>query len=76
MVTGTRQVRFSDPLKIKEQLPKLLGKTINIVLTDNRAIIGELKEIKSTGIVIENMRLKKVLFPIEQVLEIYFDTIV
>ena len=75
-IKGTREQRFSDPVKIKEEIPKLLGKKINIVLTDSRPINGELKEIKADGIVVENMRLKKVFFPFNQVSEIYFDTIV
>lgn len=75
-IKGTREQRFSDLVKIKEEIPKLLGKKINIVLTDNRPIIGELKEIKTTGIVVENMRLKKAFFAFDQISEIYFDTTV
>ena len=57
-------------------MPKLQGKKINIVLNDSRVIFGEVKEVKPEGVVIENMRLKKALFPFDQVSEIYFDTIV
>lgn len=57
-------------------MPKLAGKKINIVLTDSRVIMGELKAVKHDEIIIENMRLKKVQLSFPEISEIYFDTIV
>jgi hypothetical protein len=73
--TGTRQQRLSDPLKIRERVKELLDKKINIVLSDNRSVLGVLKEVKSNILVIENQRLKKMQYPLEQISEIYFDSI-
>lgn len=73
---NTRQFRVSSPTEIRNRIKEFLHKKINIVLADNRVIIGELEEVKQDGIVIKNMRLKKVFFAFDQLAEIYFDTIV
>jgi hypothetical protein len=73
---GTKQIRLSDPLAIRQQVRNYLGKKINIVLSDNRVIIGELKEVNDVGIRIMNMRLKNMAYPFREVSEIYFDTFV
>jgi hypothetical protein len=74
-MNGTRQQRLSDPAKIRERVMELLDKKINIVLTDNRAVFGVLKEVTSDNLVIENMRLKTISYRFEDVNEIYFDVI-
>jgi hypothetical protein len=74
-MNGTRQQRLSDPAKIRERVKEFLDKKINIVLSDNRAVFGVLKEVTSDNLVVENMRLKKISYRFEDVAEIYFDTI-
>jgi hypothetical protein len=73
---STKQLRVTDPLQIKNRIKEFLGKKINVVLTDNRVIIGELKEVKSSGITLINMRLKKMEYSFDQLAEVYFDGLV
>lgn len=75
-MTSTRQIRLSDPTQIRNRINEFTGKKINIVLTDNRVIIGELRHVSGSGIDLVNMRLKKTHFKFEQLSEIYFDSIV
>jgi hypothetical protein len=74
MITGTRQLRLSLAHEIRQKISGFIGKKINVVLTDNRVIIGELTAVSQAGITIRNMRQKKNSFPFEQVYEVYFDT--
>lgn len=73
---STRQVRVTDPQQIKNRIREFLGKKINVVLTDNRVIIGTLKEVKPSGILLINMRLKKMGYSFDQLAEVYFDDLV
>jgi len=75
-MASTKQLRLSDPVQIKNRMKEFLGKNINIVLADNRVIIGELHEVSPLGISIINMRLKKVELPFQLLSEVYFDTLV
>jgi hypothetical protein len=76
MMHGARQIRLSDPVIIRQRIRDFLGKKINIVLCDNRVLIGELKAVDDSGILVENMRLKKTSFQFNELSEIYFDAIV
>jgi len=71
---GTRQLRLSDPAEIKSRISNFLGKKINIVLLDNTVMFGELKEVNSSGILLLNMRMKKITYPLTQIAEVYLDT--
>lgn len=75
-MTSTRQIRLSSPIQIQNRINEFIGKKINIVLADNRVIIGELRQVSGSGIDLINMRLKKTHFKFEQLSEVYFDSIV
>mgnify|MGYP003575882800 FL=1 len=53
---------------------EFLGKKINIVLDDRTVMFGELKTANETSIVLRNMRLKNVSYPIQSIVEVYLDT--
>ena len=72
---GTRQLRLIDPDMIRRRIHEFLGKKINIVLNDNRVMVGELTEVMPTGITLKNMRLKKMHLLFHEITEIYFDTL-
>ena len=72
---STKQLRISDPEQIRTKLKALLGKKINIVLVDNTAVFGELKEVNSNEILLENMRMKKIKYPLSSIAELYVDSI-
>lgn len=73
---GTKQLRLSDPQLIKSRIGSFLGKKINIVLSDNTVMFGELKAANDSEILLLNMRLKKIAYPLKDIVEIYLDTIV
>lgn len=73
---STRQLRVTDPNQVKKRITEFVGKKINVVLTDDRVIIGELKEVKPSGILLINMRLKKMEYSFDQLAEVYFDELV
>ena len=73
---STRQLRVTGPQQIKNRIREFVGKKINVVLTDNRVIIGVLKEVKPSGILLINMRLKKMEYSFDQLAEVYFDDLV
>ena len=72
---GTKQLRISDPAQIKNKAGTFLGKKINIVLLDNTAVFGELKEVSSNEILLLNMRMKKVKYPFSSIAELYIDSL-
>lgn len=71
---STRQLRLNGPDQIRQNIKRLLGKKINIVLTDDTVVFGELKEANALEIQLLNMRLKKVSYPFAKITEIYLDT--
>lgn len=71
---GTRQLRLSDPTQIRSRISNFLGKKINIVMMDNTVMFGVLKEVKSSEIILLNMRLKKISYPFAEIAEVYLDT--
>jgi hypothetical protein len=73
---STKQLRLNNAAQIRARVKEFLGKKINIVLADNRVIIGELQGVSASGIEVINMRLKKTYYPFEQLYEVYFDSIV
>jgi hypothetical protein len=76
MALRTKQLRLTDQLHIRSRMLEFLGKKINIVLTDNRVIPGELISISPAGIVLRNMRLKEMPFSFDELSEVYFDIVV
>lgn len=73
---STKQLRLSDPVIIKNRMKEFTGRKINIVLADNRVIVGELEQADASGISLINMRLKKMRYSYNEVSEVYFDVLV
>lgn len=71
---STKQLRLNDPAQIQKSIKSLLGKKINIVLTDDTVVFGELKEVNATEIRLMNMRLKNIGYPFVKITEVYLDT--
>lgn len=73
---STRQLRLTSPELIRKHLDRLSGKKINVVLHDRTVIFGEVFHVSTESLGIVNGRLKKITYPIKEIAEIYFDTIV
>ena len=71
---STKQLRLNDPAQIQKSIKSLLGKKINIVLTDDTVVFGELKDVNATEIRLMNMRLKNIRYPFVKITEVYLDT--
>lgn len=71
---STKQLRLNGPDQIHESIKRLIGKKINIVLTNDMVVFGELKEANTSHIHLLNMRQKKVRYPFAKITEIYFDS--
>lgn len=71
---STRQLRINDPVQIQKRMNSFLGKKINIVLTDDTVVFGELKQVNTADIQVLNMRRKKVRCLFKEITEIYLDT--
>lgn len=71
---STKQLRLNDPEQIQKSIKSLLGKKINIVLTDDTVVFGELKKVDTAEIQLLNMRLKKISYPFARIAEVYLDT--
>lgn len=71
-----RQIRLTSQEKIRENVAGYKGKKINIVLTSNTSVYGELLEVNAGGIVMLNQRLKKMPFKWNEIAELYYDQIV
>lgn len=72
---STRQLRLNSREQIRRRLPEFTGKKINIVLNDRTAFPATLKGFDGQSLRVENMRLRTLRIPLENVSEIYFDTI-
>ena len=70
----TKQLRLNDPVQIRQRMPDFLGKKINIVLSDRTVTFGELSKILPDEIVLKNMRLENMRYPIQSIVEVYLDT--
>jgi hypothetical protein len=70
----TRQLRIIDAEQIRRRMNEFIGEKINIVLTDRTVMFGELKHVNDTSIVLRNMRLENVTYPIQSIVEIFLDT--
>lgn len=71
---STKQLRLNDPELIQKSIKSLVGKKINIVLTDDTVVFGELKKVNTAEIQLLNMRLKKISYPFARIAEVYLDT--
>jgi hypothetical protein len=71
-----RQIRLNSTEKIRQRMPEFKGSKINIILTDQTAMMGELISLDEEGIVLENRRLKKNRFLYRDIAELYYDQIV
>ena len=70
----TKQLRLIDSNQIRTRMNEFIGEKINIVLTDRTAMFGELKHVNDTSIVLRNMRLENITYPIQSIVEIFLDT--
>jgi hypothetical protein len=73
---GTKQLRLNDPAQIQKRLPEFIGSTLTLVSGDGTSTVGILQKIEGTKIILKNMRLKNVSFAFDNIVEIYFDTLV
>ncbi len=71
---GTRQLRLNDSALIKERMHEFVGKTINVVLTDQTTMVGVLMKADDSKIILKNMRMKDVSCTFDKIAEVYFDT--
>ena len=71
---STRQLRLTSETEIRKHADKLVNSKIQLVLLDKTAVLGKLNAAGPTGIVVENMRLKKKHFSYNQIAELYSDT--
>ena len=70
----TKQLRLTNADQIRGRMNEFIGKKINIVLIDRTVMFGELKHVNDTSIVLRNMRLENVTYPIQSIVEIFLDT--
>jgi len=70
----TKQLRLTNSDQIRSRMNEFIGKKINIVLTDRTVMFGELKHVNDTSIVLRNMRLENVTYPVQSIVEIFLDT--
>jgi hypothetical protein len=73
---STKQQRLSDATQIKNRLGELVGKKINLVLRNNTTQTGLLERMLDGRIILRNMRLKSLEYSLDQITEVYFDSIV
>ncbi|HYF70575.1 MAG TPA: hypothetical protein VD884_20710 [Ohtaekwangia sp.] len=71
---STRQLRLTSETEIRKHAARLVNSNIHLVLVDKTAVLGKLNAANSTGIVVENMRLKKIYYSYNRIAEIYSDT--
>jgi ferredoxin-fold anticodon binding domain-containing protein len=72
-MTGTRQQRISDIVKIRKRIPDLVGKKINVVLNDQRVLLGTIESVHGNTVVLKDMKSRKMPLEIAQLSEIYVD---
>jgi hypothetical protein len=72
---STRQLRLTSVDSIRKNLNRLSGKNITLVLTDKTVMFGKVLDVQSDGLVIVNGRLKKAIYTLTDISEIYFDSI-
>lgn len=71
---GNRQQRISDQREILRKIPELIGTKIQVVLSSGVSYIGVVRELTSDTLIMENMRNKKVTYPVNSLSEIYIDS--
>lgn len=71
---STRQLRLTSETEIRKHAGRLVNSKVQLVLSDKTAVLGKLNTADTTGIVVENMRLKKNHFSYNQIAELYSDT--
>ena len=70
----TKQLRLINSDQIRRRMNEFIGKKINIVLIDRTVMFGELKHVNDSSIVLRNMRLENITYPIQSIVEIFLDT--
>ena len=71
----TRQLRVSEPTQIRRKLAESTGKMTHIVLRDSRVIVGKILHSTTEEITLMNMRQTNMKINVNDISEIYFDTL-
>lgn len=71
---STRQLRINSKEKIRLQLASFAGRKINIVLNDQTVCLGTVEGFDGSQLTLSNMRLKRMVIPVDAISEVYFDT--
>jgi hypothetical protein len=72
---STRQQRLSSLPQIQNKIDQLIGKKINVVLSNGTVVFGRVLKASAEAIIMENARLKKISYPCSQISELYVDLI-
>jgi hypothetical protein len=75
IMAHTRQLRIQQPEQIRQRLSQSIGKLVHLVMKDNRVIIGTINGINENAVVVTNMRLKDMRISLQEIAEIYVDTL-
>lgn len=70
---SARQIRLSDKTEIRSRIKNYLGKKISIIRRDNMVFYGVLEKINEGELTLLNMRLEKMILPIDDISELYTD---
>lgn len=68
-------MRLNSGDQIRKRLQEFTGKKINIVLNDRTVLLATLQQVDDSIVKVKNMRLKTVFIPVEDINEIFFDTL-
>lgn len=71
---STRQLRLTSETEIRKHAERLVNSNVHLVLLDKTAVLGKLNAVNQNGLVVKNMRLKKIHFSYNQIAELYSDT--
>ena len=72
---STRQQRLTSTSQIQKKIDQLVGKKINLVLSNGTVVFGRLDNANAEVLTMENGRLKKINYPFSEISELYFDMI-
>ena len=72
---STRQQRLTSTSQIQKKIDQLVGKKINLVLSNGTVVLGRLDKANAEVVTMENGRLKKINYPFSEISELYFDMI-
>ena len=68
-----KQLRITNLSTVSSFVPKFVNRVVTLILTDNTTVFGHLIGEAPEGLILQNMRGKKITFPIEKIAEIFAD---